>query len=1070
MRLEFSCQKCGVIVEADSEFGGDLVQCPECDATIMVPMDAVGSGMVLGGYKVLHKLGSGGMGDVYLAEHATMQRRVALKVLPPAMTRDRKAAERFLQEVRNQAALNHPNIAMAYDAGHDRDIFYLAMEYVEGVDVQRILSKKSHMPERESLRVALEVARGLDYAWYRKKMIHRDVKPGNIIISKDADVQLLDMGLSLSMGDMDLSDTNFIIGTPLYMSPEQTDPDTVLDYRSDMYALGSTLYHMLCGRTPYEGKTVSQILADRARRDPPDIREINPAISEPCAAVVHILLARDPAQRFSDWATAIAGISQVLSKHRNATTSLITGIPDAPVVRNNASSTQLPRVKPGRASTVPTQLNPMVKVYLATLGVLALALTAGIIAMLKRAPRVVEVRVPTPTERPSTRAHPPPANEPKPRVPPDNMTNGVASAIAAEKEQTRLEAARIARAKEATQVRADYAERMAVIREDPHAFDTHIAALENLASRTHAMNLESLAAEVREQGTLLQEQRRQAIDGVMKKINRAIADNLKKADYPAAIQQVKNYTGPLAQETAGLRQQLQEKTEGLIRQHRAKAAEAGRKAALAYTTLIEHLAGLIISNRTSEVTSELGAAKNRADLGPMLDKIHGLMASMNLLNELDERILLTFKSQLGQAVEMDTPEGPVVCMIKDLDEEAVTVVRQVEDNGPIVGSVEMKLSPRDLSGTERVKRIEESYGEDTNFVLGFLALRAQREQTAQNYFRNVDNDLTRVLARELDPVIEQKEANERKAAAAQLEREARWAFSSLLHSTMLPADMLAPEALIAALDRSTYDESRIRVVRLMSNTYRTKYAGTQFAGSYESFLNRLSNMRYYPVITVEALKRGLKGRNPGYNGGGVFESDKERIVKVDLLEVGSIQDITPLNVLPLTDLRLAGAGIQDLAPLKGMPLRTLILSGTGVEDIRALAELPIENLSLKGSTRIRNLEALKHLPLKKLNLSGTQVKRLDALKALTQLNALDLLDTPVENLSALAELPLQVLKFKPGTIKKGLETLRESKTLRQIMIDDSSGILGVEEFWRRYDAGRLEKTDQAETPAGEQAE
>ncbi len=1067
MRLEFSCQKCGVIVEADSEFGGDLVQCPKCDATIMVPMDEVGNGMVLGGYKVLHKLGTGGMGDVYLAEHATMQRRVALKVLPPAMTRDRKAAERFLQEVRNQAALNHPNIATAYDAGHDRDIFYLAMEYVEGVDVQRILSKKSHMPERESLRVALEVARGLDYAWYRKKMIHLDVKPGNIIISKDADVQLLDMGLSRSMGDMDLSDTNFIIGTPLYMSPEQTDPDTELDYRSDMYSLGSTLYHMLCGRTPYDGKTVSQILAARALRDPPEIREINPAITEPCAAVVHILLARDPAQRFSDWATAIAGISQVLSKHRNATTSLITGIPDAPVVRKNASSTQLPRVKPSRAPTVPTRLNPMVKVYLATLGVLALALTAGIIAML---PRVVEMRVPPPTERSSTRAHPPPAKELKPTVPPDNMTNGVASAIAAEKERARLETDRIARAKEATQVRADYAERMAAIKQNPHAFDTHIAALKVLASRTHTMNLESLATEVREQGALLQEQRRQAIDGVMKKINRAIADNLEKADYPAAIQQVENYTGPLAQETAGLRQQLQKKTEGLIRQHRAEAAEAGRKATLAYTTLVEHLAGLIISNRTSEVTSELAAAKNRADLEPMLDKIHGLKASMNLLNELDERILLTFKPQLGQAVEMDTPEGPVVFVIKELDGETVTIVRQVEDNGPIVGSVEMKLSPRDLSGTERVKRIEDSYGEDTNFVLGFLALHAQREQTAQNYFRNVDNDLARVLVRDLGPLIEQKAAEERKAAAAQLEREARWAFSSLLHSSMLPADILAPEALIAALDRSKYDENRIRVIQLMSNTYRTKYADTRFAESYESFLNRLSSMRYYPVITVEALKRGLKERNPGYNGGGVFETDKERIVKVDLLEVGSIHDITPLNVLPLTDLRLAGAGIQDLAPLKGMPLRTLILSGTGVEDIRALAGLPIENLSLKGSTRIRNLEALKHLPLKKLNLAGTQVKRLDALKALTQLNALDLLDTPVENLSALAELPLQVLKFQPGTIKKGLETLRESKTLQQIMIDDFSGILGVEEFWRRHDEGRLEKTDQAETPAGEQAE
>ncbi|MFT5124270.1 MAG: DNA-directed RNA polymerase subunit RPC12/RpoP, partial [Verrucomicrobiales bacterium] len=793
MRLEFLCQTCGVIVEADSELGGDLVDCPECGATIMVPMDVVGSGMIVGGYKVLSKLGTGGMGDVYLAEHATMQRRVALKVLPPAMTRDRNAAERFLQEVRNQAALNHPNIATAYDAGRDREIFYLAMEYVEGVDIQRILSKKSIMPERESLRVALEVARGLDYAWYRKKIIHRDVKPANIMISKDADVQLLDMGLSRSMGDMDLSDTNFIIGTPLYMSPEQTDPDAQLDFRSDMYSLGSTLYHMLCGKTPYEGKTVAQILAARALREPVHIREVNPAISETCAAVVHTMLARDPAQRFSDWATAIAGITQALSGHQNASTSLITGIPDQPAADQQPVKKELPRVVPTMHAPTEQKPNPMIQVYLVALGVVALALITGLVALLKLPPRVNEADTQVASHAPVTPSVAPtntiaslPSANPTPQTPAPAKTNELAEAQAAEQQRAVLALERMARETEAAQndIRAEYTERLAAMRQRPEDHAGHVSALQALAPRAGSLELASLEQEIQDAIAGLKNERSQALDAIRVEIQQAIDSSLEKADYPAALQAVTAYSGPLQQETTDLRKDLEMQTNTRIERLQTEVREREQRAAEGYATLVDHLASFIISNQASQVKTHLEAAIKAPELEPVKAKLEELDSTLDLLNGLDEKILLTFKSQVGQTIEIETPDGPVLFVIKQVGTNSITVTRQVEDNGPIVGSIEMKLNPRDLSGAERVKRIEESFGSDADFVLGCLALRAQREQTALSYFKNSERDLSTALASRLVPIIKIKEAAVRKAAGEQVEREARWAFSSLLHSAM----------------------------------------------------------------------------------------------------------------------------------------------------------------------------------------------------------------------------------------------------------------------------------------------
>jgi Protein kinase domain len=312
MLLYFDCPKCLKVVKADSSQGGDTAMCPHCESHLLIPMDAVGSGTIVGGFHLVKKLGVGGMGDVYLAEQPSLKRQVALKVLPPAMTRKERFLDRFIHEIKIHGALQHPNVAMAYDAGCDRDIYYLAMEYVEGRDLNRTLEERTRLPEAEALRITREVALPLKHAWDRKKIIHCDIKPGNIMLTAEGGVKVLDMGLSKSLVDMaDLTQTGYMVGTPLYMSPEQADGSRTMDFRSDLYSLGSALYHMATGTPPFTGKTVSEVVAKRATQDPRPARELNPDLTPGLENLLRRLLQRKPEQRFRDYDEFLVALDRV---------------------------------------------------------------------------------------------------------------------------------------------------------------------------------------------------------------------------------------------------------------------------------------------------------------------------------------------------------------------------------------------------------------------------------------------------------------------------------------------------------------------------------------------------------------------------------------------------------------------------------------------------------------------------------------------------------------------------------------------------------------------------------------
>jgi serine/threonine protein kinase len=225
----------------------------------------------IGKYKVLERLGAGGMGSVYLCEHKLMRRRVAVKVLPTAKADDPAALERFYREARAVAALDHPNIVRAYDIDQDDKLHFLVMEHVDGSNLQEIVKKSGPLDPIRAAHYIHQAALGLQHAHESAGLVHRDIKPGNILVDRNGIVKVLDMGLARFFHDQEDNltkkfDEN-VLGTADYLAPEQAIDSHGVDIRADIYSLGATFYFCLTGRTPFnEGSVAQKLIWHQTRR------------------------------------------------------------------------------------------------------------------------------------------------------------------------------------------------------------------------------------------------------------------------------------------------------------------------------------------------------------------------------------------------------------------------------------------------------------------------------------------------------------------------------------------------------------------------------------------------------------------------------------------------------------------------------------------------------------------------------------------------------------------------------------------------------------------------------------
>jgi serine/threonine protein kinase len=275
----------------------------------------------LGNYQLLEKLGEGGMGSVFRARHRSTGQIVAIKIIAPEMTANSVLVERFKQEYRTAKGLDHPHLVKAIDFGFDGSQLYMVVEYVDGCSLGDRIETEQRLQESEAVSIVVQIADALDLA-HRHKIIHRDVKPDNILMDSTGDAKLIDLGLAKNLGaDLDLTRPLSGLGTPNFMAPEQFADAKRADARCDIYSLGATLYMAITGELPFQGKTNLNIVKLKMQDNFTPTRKLTPAVSEHVDEAIRRSMIADPRKRYSSCLEFIAALTSKPTTRSNGAES-----------------------------------------------------------------------------------------------------------------------------------------------------------------------------------------------------------------------------------------------------------------------------------------------------------------------------------------------------------------------------------------------------------------------------------------------------------------------------------------------------------------------------------------------------------------------------------------------------------------------------------------------------------------------------------------------------------------------------------------------------------------------------
>lgn len=309
------------------------------------PTESEHAGRVsLGKYRLLKKLGSGGMGAVFQAEDTERGRTVAIKILPKDKAKNPTLVKRFKAEAQAAANLSHENIVQVYGAGEADGYLYISMEYIEGTDVQELVSKHGVLPVKRSLDIIRQMSRALDHTG-TMNLAHRDIKPSNLLIRPDGTIKLTDLGLARFIDEeteTGITRAGYTVGTVDYMAPEQARDSKAADVRSDIYSLGCTWYFMLTGQPPYPEGSVTNKITAHALNPIPDPRRINPDVPESIVFVLNRMLAKLPRDRYQTGRELLADLKAVVQSKDNTANRLQDAFRDEDVVAMRSRRSKRP--------------------------------------------------------------------------------------------------------------------------------------------------------------------------------------------------------------------------------------------------------------------------------------------------------------------------------------------------------------------------------------------------------------------------------------------------------------------------------------------------------------------------------------------------------------------------------------------------------------------------------------------------------------------------------------------------------------------------------------------------------
>lgn len=346
------CEKCGRVIPRKEIAEGKVREqagkfyCTRCDSEYI--------GRVIGQYKILEKIGEGTVGVVFRAEHVTVKRVAAMKVLFEQLTQNKVSVERFLREARAGAMLNHPNLVQIYDAGEDHGVYYIVMELVTGRSIDDIVREEGPLSVPRVLEIGMQICKALQFA-HQKKVLHRDLRPGNVLLSSDGIAKVIDLGMAKSLERDDfqgLSTTGSGVVMPNYAAPELIFRQKDVDHRADLYSLGATLYFLLTGEPPYRANSPREFIEMISMQALLSPKEVNPDVPDELCQLIEKLMCKEPAERYQTPDEVITDLSHLHARFASGGSA-------RELARGDLSAYDIKIAKEVQEKLIPSSLPPM---------------------------------------------------------------------------------------------------------------------------------------------------------------------------------------------------------------------------------------------------------------------------------------------------------------------------------------------------------------------------------------------------------------------------------------------------------------------------------------------------------------------------------------------------------------------------------------------------------------------------------------------------------------------------------------------------------------------------------------
>lgn len=1001
---------------------------------------------MLAGVELIEKLGQGGMGVVWKARQLSLDRLVAIKVIPPEMIRSPDDVRMILQEARAAAKLKHPGIVQIHDACEQDGTYYLVMEYVEGYNLGQWLARRKQLGVKDVLLIAESVATALDYAWQATGLIHCDIKPENVMVDQDGTIKVADLGLSRTRDAKDGVEIDEVMGTPAYMSPEQVQGDRNLDCRTDIYSLGAMMYHLLTGVRPFSDKTDDEAMASQITSYLCDPRDIVPSIPGCVCALIERMMVKDRAGRPADWARVLADLRRV---GRGM-------LPTSPAPAPGTSTMTCRKVvasKTGKVQMLPRDEEGGGLPWRFVLLLVVLAIAGALYWYYKQ----TWGRSPT------------------------SAAGSILSTV-------QTSAPEPERAVESMKL---LEETRRWVRTNSNAYEAAFARYRAMVERFPDTVSASMALEDMKKLRLRQAGQ---VDAAWGNIQACADQFMTNNQFDQALAYVEKYEGACKGETASNRMEL---AKGI----RAKIAEqeVARTREEAWSALIDQTADLILA---SKFKAAFDGVQEAIRTGACPDQNQALAELSSILQESLEcsaRVRQSFVEDVGRVVLLPIGRARIQVRITGLSGQRIAGT--MVDTG-----AEVLIHPDDLPADERLRRMGEGTTPGMALAKGVLAAGVKMFPLAEDMFGRTGGPLSKVLRDKLRFVKAGMGTEQVVAAFGRVLNTAGISvgpYSETDWITAIEQARLSPDrARVVNEQREKFlmeygaSEFVIRATPVLLALERQCQLSAEVKPESAATKVVTESSGEEKNIEQATIVRGLVGRNPGVqprdvttypvNGGAGIKVVSDSVVDVGFVAEGGVKglwleakggsdlkiDVQPLakagvidlrmkgyvpkdlavlrsiplrhltltginpasyswlEGLSLTELDLSGSGLRELSALRGMRLQKLVLENSKVTGVSPLAGMPLRELSLKG-TSVRDIVVLRGLPLVALDLSQTPVMDCSILRGMN-LSNLDLSRTSVRDISFCAGMPLERLAVS-GTSVEDISFLRGKNFKRLVL-------------------------------------